>query len=75
MNVALLLGLIAGCLLIGVLIGLGMNGRRQIERDKRQAVAQHELKLREDRLRARLHELRQLQKDLRERAGEAMSDQ
>jgi hypothetical protein len=73
MNVALLLGLIAGCLLIGVLVGLGMNGRAQIERDKRQAVAQQELNLREDRLRAAVRELRQNQQDQRRRA--ALTDQ
>jgi hypothetical protein len=73
MNVALLLGLTAGCLLIGVLIGLSMNGRAQIERDKRQAVAQQELNLRENRLRAAMRELRQNQQDTRRR--EALSDQ
>lgn len=73
MNVALLLGLTAGCLLIGVLIGLSMNGRAQIERDKRQAVAQQELNLRENRLRAAMRELRQNQQDNRRR--EALTDQ
>jgi hypothetical protein len=73
MNLALLLGLTAGCLLIGVLIGLGINGRAQIERDKRQAVAQQELNLRENRLRAAMRELRQSQQDQRRR--EALTDQ
>ena len=73
MNVALLLGLTAGCLLIGVLIGLSVNGRAQIERDKRQAVAQQELNLRENRLRAAMRELRQNQQDNRRR--EALTDQ
>jgi hypothetical protein len=74
MNVALLLGLTAGCLLIGVLIGLSVNGRAQIERDKRQAVAQQELNLRENRLRAAMRELRRNQQDNRRREASPISD-
>ena len=61
MNVTVVLGLAAGLLLIGMLIGHGLNGRAHIARDKRQAQVQLNLNRREHRLQAMLLDLHRQQ--------------
>lgn len=55
MNIAFLLAIAATLLLVGILIGNGLNGRDRIARDKRQARAQLDLNDRERRLEVALH--------------------
>jgi hypothetical protein len=52
MNITIVLGLAAILILLGVLIGHGLNGRTYIARDKRQAQKQFELNIRADQLQA-----------------------
>ena len=67
MNILITLGLAMLLLLIGILVGHGLNGRARISRDKRQARIQFDLNRRE-------HRLQTMLLDLRHRTGRSSHD-